>query len=75
MVLCPVRRPVTTLDCVPSKDKSLVFAAGLGPEISCGDSQYYKDLATLPNAGYPPSVLSSYVLPVDPQGRIRSNNF
>ena len=28
-VLCPVRRPVTTLDCVLLKDKSLVFVAGL----------------------------------------------
>ena len=32
-VLCPVSRPITTLDCVLSKDKSLVFAAGLRPEI------------------------------------------
>ena len=32
-VLCPVRRPITTLDCVLLKYKSLVFAPGLGPEI------------------------------------------
>jgi hypothetical protein len=33
-VLCPVRRPITTLDYVLLRDKSLVFAAGLGPEIN-----------------------------------------
>jgi hypothetical protein len=31
-VLCPVRRPVTTLDCVLLKDSKLVFVVGLGPE-------------------------------------------
>jgi hypothetical protein len=34
MVLCPVRRPITTLDCVLLKDKSLIFAARPGPEIN-----------------------------------------
>jgi hypothetical protein len=33
-VLCPVRWQVTTLDCVLLKDSSVVFAVGLGPEIS-----------------------------------------
>ena len=33
-VLCPIRRQVTTLDCVLLKDRSLVFAVGLGPKIS-----------------------------------------
>ena len=33
-VLCLVRRPVTTLDCILLKDSSLVSAAGLEPEIS-----------------------------------------
>ena len=33
-VLCPVRRLVTTQDCVLLKDSSLVLAVGLGPEIS-----------------------------------------
>ena len=32
--VCPVRRQVTTLDCVLLKDRSLVFAIGLGPKIS-----------------------------------------
>jgi len=35
-VLCPERRPLTTLDCVLLQDKSLVFVAGLGPEINSG---------------------------------------
>jgi hypothetical protein len=33
-VLCPVSRPVTTLDCVLLKDSSLVLAAVRGPEIN-----------------------------------------
>ena len=33
-VLCPVRWQVTTLDCVLLKDRSLVFAGGLGHKIS-----------------------------------------
>ena len=34
MVLCTVRRPITTLDCVLLKGTCLVFALGLGPKIS-----------------------------------------
>ena len=33
-VLCPVRRPVTTLDCVLFKDSDWAFVAGLRPEIN-----------------------------------------
>jgi len=33
-VLCPVRRPITTLDCVLFKNPKLVFALGLGSEIN-----------------------------------------
>jgi hypothetical protein len=44
MVLCPVRKSITTLDCVPLKGKSLVFAPRLGPEILDPVSEYYKDL-------------------------------
>ena len=33
-VLCPVRRPVTTLDCVLLKDRNLALAPGQGPEIN-----------------------------------------
>ena len=32
-VLCPVRRPVSTLDCVLLKDRNLVFVVGLGPKV------------------------------------------
>ena len=33
-VLCPVSRSITTLEYILLKDKSLVYAAGLGPEIN-----------------------------------------
>jgi len=33
-VLCPVRRPVTALDCVLLKDRNLAMAPRQGPEIS-----------------------------------------
>jgi hypothetical protein len=33
-VLCPVRCPITTLDCVLLKEKTLFFAAGLALEIN-----------------------------------------
>jgi len=33
-VLCPVRRPVTALDCVLLKDRNLTLAPRQGPEIS-----------------------------------------
>jgi hypothetical protein len=33
-VLCPVRRPVTTLDCILLKDRSLALVSGQGPEIN-----------------------------------------
>ena len=33
-VLCPVRRPITALDCVLMKDRSLVLVLRLGPEIN-----------------------------------------
>jgi len=33
-VLCPVRRPVMTLDCVLLKESNWAFVAGLGPEIN-----------------------------------------
>jgi len=33
-VLCPVRRPVTALDCVLLKDRNLALAPRQGPEIS-----------------------------------------
>ena len=33
-VLCPVRRPATTLHCVVLKDSNRIFVARLGPEIN-----------------------------------------
>jgi len=33
-VLCPVRRPITTLDCVLLKDNNRALVARLGPEIN-----------------------------------------
>ena len=33
-VLCPVRRPVTALDCVLLKDRNLAFAPRQGPKIN-----------------------------------------
>jgi hypothetical protein len=33
-VLCPVRRPITALDCILLKDRSLALAPRQGPEIS-----------------------------------------
>jgi len=61
-VLCPVRRPMTTLDCVLLKDSNRALVAKSGPEIN---SRVWlgccKDLAILPNAGYPSSVLSFFL--------------
>ena len=34
IVLCPITRPISTLDCVLLKDNSLAFIVGLRPEIS-----------------------------------------
>ena len=34
-VLCPVTRPITTLDCVPLKDNNRAPVARSGPEINC----------------------------------------
>jgi hypothetical protein len=33
-VVCPVRRPVTILDCILLKDRSLILVVGLGPGVS-----------------------------------------
>jgi hypothetical protein len=39
-VLCPVRRPTTTLDCVLLRDESLVFVAQLGPKFNYQTCQW-----------------------------------
>ena len=56
-VLFPVRRPVTTLDCVLLKDRSLVLAVKLGPEIIS-----WVCLCVL-------IYLFPFILPGDPQSR------
>ena len=35
-VLCPVRRPIKTLDCVPLKDNNQALVARSGPEVNSG---------------------------------------
>jgi hypothetical protein len=57
-VLYPVRRPITTLDCVLLKDNNRALVASSGPEIN---SVYYKDHATIPNAGFPSSISSFFL--------------
>jgi hypothetical protein len=53
--LCPVRRPLTALDCVLLKDSNWAFVARLGPEINSRACLcVLEDHATLPDAGYPP---------------------
>jgi len=74
-VLCPLRRPITTLDCVLLKGKfwSLWWDWGL-KSLFQPVSGYNYGHATLPNASYSHSLyLSSYTLPRDSQGRLRFN--
>jgi hypothetical protein len=54
-VLCPVSRPITTLNCVLFKDSNQAFVARSGPKsVPQPVSVYCKDHATLPSAGYQP---------------------
>jgi len=51
-VLCPVSRPITTLDCVLLKDNNRDPVARSGPSsIPEPVSVYYGDNATMPDAG------------------------
>jgi hypothetical protein len=60
-VLCPVSRPITTLDCVLLKDNNRALVARSGPEIILQPlSVYYKDHSTIPDAVFPPSTLSFF---------------
>jgi hypothetical protein len=75
-VLCPVRRPMTILDCVLFKDNNWALVARSGPEIisslslcTTRNTPQYQMLVFQP-AFY----LSSYILPRDPQERLQSNN-
>jgi hypothetical protein len=42
-VLCPVRRPVTTLDYVLLKDNNLAFVAGVEPDAGRIMAEYIKE--------------------------------
>jgi hypothetical protein len=74
-VLCPVRRPITPLDCVLLKDKNRAFVARLGPKLNSRACLYeLQGPCHNTYAGFPSSFyLSSYVLPRGPQERLRSN--
>ena len=75
-VLCPVRRPISTLDCDLLKDNNRVLIARSGPE-----NQFSSlSLCTMRNTPqyqmlvfHPVFYLSSYILPRHPQDRLRSN--
>jgi len=67
-VLCPVRKPITTLDCVLLNDNNRAPVAKLSPEINspaclvcCRSTPHYQMLAV-----HPAFYLSSNVLPWDP---------
>jgi hypothetical protein len=74
-VLCPVRRPVTTLDCVLLKDSNLVFVVGLRPTIN-SRACLLSTTRTTPHCQmliiHPAFNLMSHILPRDPQGQLRS---
>jgi hypothetical protein len=67
-----------TLDCVLLKDKSLVFALGLGPKISSVSLSLSTTKIPPPCPMLviqPVSYLSFYTLPRDPLRRLSSNIF
>ena len=75
-VLCPVRRPITTLNCVLLKDNYRALVAKLSPEISS-----WTCLCVLQGLHHITKcwlsiqrfIFFSYILPRDPQGQFRSN--
>jgi len=75
-VLCPVRRPVPTLDCAPLKERNLALAPGQGPVIH---SQGCLLSITKTSPLYPKLVNrttsnpTSHILPGDSQSWLRSN--
>jgi hypothetical protein len=75
-VLCPVRRPITTLDCVLLRDNSLVLVAIRGPEINYR-ACLLSASKTLPQCHvlfiHPARNFLLYTLPRASQGRLRSN--
>ena len=73
--LCPVSRPITTLNCVLLKDNNWALVARSGPKINSQaclcttrtSPQYQMRVL------HPAFYLSSYILPRDPQERFQSN--
>jgi len=75
-VLCPVRRPMTNLDCVLLKEGNCALVAKLGLVINSWACLCVLQgpCHILPNAGCPSSILSFfYVLSWDPQERLWSH--
>ena len=74
-VLCPVSRPITTLDFVLWKDSNWAPVARSGPEINSSSCRC--TTRTTPQCQmlvfHPAFHLSSYILPRDPQESLRSN--
>jgi hypothetical protein len=74
-LLCPVRRLITTLVCVLLKDNNWALVARSGPEIN--SQACLCTTRTTPQyqmlVFHPALYLSSYILPRDPQERLRSN--
>jgi len=74
-LLCPVRRPITTLVCVLLKDNNWALVARSGPEIN--SQACLCTTRTTPQyqmlVFHPALYLSSSILPRDPQERLRSN--
>jgi hypothetical protein len=76
-VLCPVRRPVTALDCVLLKDRNLALTPRQGPEINCRACLWVSPRTRhhiqcwLTNQ----RLILLRILPRDSQGRLRSDKF
>ena len=74
-LLCPVSRPITTVDCVLLKDNNRSLAATLGSNQFSSLSLY--NTRTMPQYQmlffHPEFHLSSYILPRGPQERLRCN--
>jgi hypothetical protein len=66
-VLFPVRRPITTLAAGLETDDNRALGARSGQKSRREPvSVYYKAHAAIPDAGFPSSVLSCFILPRDP---------
>ena len=74
-VLCPLKRPITSLGCVLLRDNNRAPVAKLGPEIN--SQACLCTTRTTPQYQmllfHPAFCLSFYILPRDPPRRLRSN--